>query len=368
MISYDIHDQSDLFSEQEQDKINPFEWNSKITGFGKILKKGGFDVVIGNPPYGAFLDEIEKEYIKKTYKSYKYKFDSYLYFIEKAIRLAKGGGYISFITPELWLTLENCVNLRRFVSTQTGFAKLKVFGENVFSSAVVNTIVFILRQKRSTKYLIVETKDDSWKILSTVWKNNELLSIDYRLKPKIATVINKIKEGSLPLVYFGKAIQGITAYDRYSGQNPILIKKRAYHFNNKKDETCGKWLQGRDINRYSVSWSGEWLSYGPWLAAPREYIYFKGPRLLYREIPGKDLRIQATFVNDVLFYGHSITPFKMFEDKSISIKYLLGITNSKIISWYGRFILPNFGKKTFPKLNPQDIKELPIPNIDMNID
>lgn len=44
----------------------------------------------------------------------------------------------------------------------------------------------------------------------------------------------------------------------------------------KINDTCGKWLNGEDINRYKLSWSGEWLKYGEWLAAPREKRYFEG--------------------------------------------------------------------------------------------
>jgi adenine-specific DNA-methyltransferase len=43
------------------------------------------------------------------------------------------------------------------------------------------------------------------------------------------------------------------------------------------------------------------------------------------------------------------------------LEYILGIVNSSLISWYGKLVLPNFGKDIFPKLNPADIKELPIP-------
>jgi hypothetical protein len=189
------------------------------------------------------------------------------------------------------------------------------------------------------------------------------------LHPEIHAIIRHFKESNVaPLSTFGDAIQGITAYDKYRGQSSELIKRRGYHFDHKKDKTCGKWLAGEDIDRYQSSWSGEWLSYGPWLGAPREPRFFTGPRLLFREIPGNERRIQATFVESETFYhGHSITPFKANEGKGVSnILYLLGLCNSKLLSWYGGLVLPNFGKTVFPKLNPQDIKALPIRQIDFS--
>ena len=103
LIGPDFYDaqQTTLFDEDEMRRINVFDWNDDEKGFGKIMKRGGFDCVIGNPPYGAFFSQLEKAYIKQIYKAYKYRFDSYIYFIEKAIRLTKIGGWISFITPHI---------------------------------------------------------------------------------------------------------------------------------------------------------------------------------------------------------------------------------------------------------------------------
>jgi len=344
-------------------RVNPFDWEAE---FAEVMAAGGFDCVIGNPPYGAFFSKEEKAYIKQKYSSYKYKYDSYIYFIEQAINLTTKGGWVSFITPELWLRLENCVSLRKLVAERTGFGTVRVFGEDVFANAVVNTIVFAVQCGIPREYLTVETPDESWRISSDSWQNNELLSIDYRLKPGASILIRKMMQKSVPLADFGEVIQGITPYDRYRGQDPELIKRRGYHFNHEKDDTCGKWLSGKNVSRYQQTWSGEWLSYGPWLAAPREKRFFTGPRLLFREIPGKGKRIQATFVEETLYYGHSITPFRMSPDVEVSEKYLLGVSNSRLLSWYGGLILPNFGKDTFPKLNPQDIKQLPIRTINFD--
>ena len=168
---------------------------------------------------------------------------------------------------------------------------------------------------------------------------------------------------------FGDVIQGITPYDKYRGQDPEIIKNRSYHFSYKKDNTCGPWLDGVNVTRYLITESNEWLSYGMWLAAPREKKYFVGLRLLFREVPGQDKRIQACLTKEESYYGHSITPFKPFEiinEKQIG--FILSIVNSKLISWYGRKTLPNFSKQTFPKVNPKDVKELPIHKSINNLD
>jgi hypothetical protein len=78
-------------------------------------------------------------------------------------------------------------------------------------------------------------------------------------------------------------------------------------------------------------------------------------------------RIQATYVEkDTYYHGHSISPFKANGRCHIDLRYLLALVNSNLLSWYAGISLPNFGKATFPKLNPQDIGMLPIrcPNRD----
>lgn len=78
-------------------------------------------------------------------------------------------------------------------------------------------------------------------------------------------------------------------------------------------------------------------------------------------MPGKGRRIQAALAEEVAYYGHSITPFILESSHELKVlKVILAIVNSKLISWYGNLKLPNFGKEVFPKLNPQDIKLLPI--------
>ncbi|NQT22127.1 MAG: N-6 DNA methylase, partial [Candidatus Omnitrophica bacterium] len=66
-----------------------FNWEEK---FSKIMKSGGFDVVIGNPPYGADLSEEIVNTLKKKYKSFEYQVNSYVVFYERGLNLLKGGG------------------------------------------------------------------------------------------------------------------------------------------------------------------------------------------------------------------------------------------------------------------------------------
>jgi hypothetical protein len=354
--------------EQEKDEIennkifeNAFEWRFEfpevLDNDGKFV---GFDVVIGNPPYGATFNEQDKKYIKENYTSYKYKFDSYVYFIELGLILVKPNGILEYITPILWLSLDNCFPIRNIVVKENNLKRLFIHGEGVFEEAVVNTLSFQIEKKKPENELFILNGANSFITNKSEWINDDNLKIEFRMNFVEKTIINKMKSNSSFLSSFGDVIQGITPYDSYSGQSQEIIKSKAYHFDHKKDMTCGKWLDGKNLNRYSIIWENKWLSYGDWLAAPREKKYFIGQRILFREVPGKGRRIQASSTNEEFYYGHSISPFKPHKEFENDIDFILGIVNSKLISWYGNLTLPNFGKDVFPKLNPNDIKELPI--------
>jgi tRNA1(Val) A37 N6-methylase TrmN6 len=338
---------------------NAFEWRFE---FPEVLnEKGefvGFDVVIGNPPYGALFEDNEKKYIKNNYASYQYKFDSYVYFMELAFNILKPNGFVEFIVPILWMSLENCKPIRNIYLNIFNFERVFVHGENVFEEAVVSTCSIQANKQKPEPTLRIINETLDFKAEKDKWIDKKDYKLEYRLDFNSKLLIDKIKESSIILSTLGDIVQGITPYDSYRGHSKEIIKSKAFHFDYKKDESCGKWLEGKNLKRYSVTWDNKWLSYGDWLAAPREKKYFQGKRILFREVPGSSKRIQASIVEDDFYYGHSISPFKPHNEEFLNS--ILGIVNSKLISWFSVNYFSNFGKEVFPKLNPNDIKEIPI--------
>ena len=213
--------------------------------------------MIGNPPYGVTFNSKEKKEIISKYRTYQYRFESHVYFFEKGIRLLNQSGSLGYITPELWLNLENCEPLREFIYDTPKLAEINVVGENVFIDAVVNTVLTIISKEIKKNGVRINYKDQQWILSYQDWHDTPKKAIEHRINRDLGAIIRKIEKNSFRLKEIGDSIQGITPYDKYRGHDSELIKRRGYHFSFKKDDTCGKWLNGQDINRYSSKWSGE---------------------------------------------------------------------------------------------------------------
>jgi hypothetical protein len=132
LVAPDYFDQKQVhpFNFDERKRVNPFDWHA---GFPDVMKAGGFDIVIGNPPYvrQESLKE-QKEYYQSRYAVYQGTADLYAYFIEKGISLLRPGGIFSYIVANKWMRANYGKPLRRFLLTKqieeiVDFGDLPVF-------------------------------------------------------------------------------------------------------------------------------------------------------------------------------------------------------------------------------------------------
>ena len=114
--------------EDEMYRINTFDWAGK-DGFSDIMRVGGFDAVIGNPPYvrQESLAEV-KDYMQTHYKSYQSTADLYVYFMEKALSLLRVGGSFSFIVSSSFLKTSYADKLREYMTQNAAVIRIVDFG------------------------------------------------------------------------------------------------------------------------------------------------------------------------------------------------------------------------------------------------
>jgi hypothetical protein len=373
LIAPDFYEgQLDLDDEAAQ-RINVFDWQ---TAFPQVFKAGGFDAVIGNPPYLGGREWKEEggrryEYFVEKYAVAEYQFDIYALFWEQGIRLLKPKGLIGYITPNTWLNNQSNLKLRQFILGNTGVVSITDYSrEKVFHDAVVLPIIAILAKghKVIREVDILAPIDGGVKLLhrikQKIWEKDESSIFNIGLREADVAIRSKIENAGVNLDEFATVKFGIKLYETGKGHPPQKAsdaKDHIYESFKKIDSTYRRYLEGKDINRYAISWQDRWLKYGENLAAPRAPELFIGARLLIRRIVGD--RLIGTFIDNDFVTSQLLQIVKP-HDENLA-KYLLAILNSTLIAFYFRKKY-NRTDKTFPEIRIYELASLPIRGIDFS--
>jgi type I restriction-modification system DNA methylase subunit len=356
------------FSPEDRQRINPFDWSDRERGFGDILKSGGFDAVIGNPPYGAAFTEAEKEYLNKFFKHQTYQLDSYLLFVERTLGLTRARGLCGLIIPNPWLTNLRLDKIRRFVSNSVSVLLIVHFMEKVFPQATVDTeVVVIENAPPADNDVAVEfvTQSSGQRRLNVIpqsrWRNLEGRALNIFLTEPQFALMQKIRHrGEQQLDSLCEINVGIKPYQVGKGkpkQTESDVIKRVFDAQTKKNKTYRPYLRGSDLRRYAIVPDGRrWISYGPWLAEPRPAADFAAPeKILIRQTGDSLLAALDTQQYLSLNNTHVVVP----NDSTVPLRYLIGILNSKLMNFYYQGLNPEVGE-ALAEVKAENVKGLPI--------
>jgi type I restriction-modification system DNA methylase subunit len=146
LIGSDFYDgQLNLFDEEEMYRINSFDWENE---FSDIMKNGGFDAVIGNPPYVRQESlKDSKDYFEKKFSVYHGSSDLYAYFIEKGVSLLNQGGLFSYIVANKWFRANYGKPLRKWIKQQN-IVEIIDFGYlPIFKQATTYPCIIVIQKK-----------------------------------------------------------------------------------------------------------------------------------------------------------------------------------------------------------------------------
>ena len=343
-------------------------------------QKNGFDVVIANPPYifarnseNKGLKESDKRQYYLRYKLAKYQINLYHLFIEEGDNLLKENGVFCYITPNNWLTINNNKHLRELILSKSDIVIVNFYSK-VFENANVDSSIIIFKKSNRNNKIKLYEYENNFKLIKESNSNNfintkdSIINIELYKQDNFIELLNKIEAKTIKLEDIAEIKAGLKAYEVGKG-NPKQTKEmkdvRIYHSNNKETSFHYRYLKGSDVCRYRLNWSGEYLKYGDNLAAPRgNFRLFSSERILVRQIPSKPpLCINACLTNET--YLNDLNSMNIINIKCNS-SYLLGILNSKLISFW---FIHNFGKMQrgiFPQFKINELKIFPIMNSNEN--
>ena len=323
-----------------------FKWEDE---FKDVMKDGGFDVVIGNPPYGALFNKNEKNYFGIKYSYVKSVYESYRLFIEKATRLVNKNGYMGLIIPNTWFYLTNAEHMRKELLSKFSITKIINLSQNVFEDATVDTCIIILKNnippnnKISVYFFPYKKKINNLEgIKYSIVKQHDLFDtplsvINLKLTVEDLSLIKKIETQPFILNNFVKIITGIKPYQVGKGippQTRKIVDEKPFTSVEKTDSTFKSWLTGKCINRYCMFPNKEFIKYGEWLAEPKTADIFESNRIVVQQIrnPSLPRRIIATFLKGGIYTNNGIHNL-LVKNKDQSY-WVLGILNSKMMNFY----------------------------------
>lgn len=355
-----------LISDVEVAGDKAFDWEAE---FPQVFEKGGFDVVIGNPPYGAELDDESKSYIMSKYKTCEYQVNTYVVFYEKGLLIVKDGGILGYITPATFTYQHYFRKLRTFMQQYTQVCICK-YCYKVFDDADIGDAVSWIMRKQENKYsnvrlLICKSPNDI---------SNQSLYKDYEQIVgqdgcySITTSgldFMKICINTVTLSDISNVIVGVKAYQQGKGepkQTKQVVEEKRFTATSKIDSTYIKCVNGRDFHRYIfLSEPSMYLSYGKWLAEPRESApFFEDEKIILRQT--SDSLIATIDTNKYINLNNVYNVGSI--NRKFNVRYILALLNSKLLNYIYQSIAQEKGR-LFAEVKKVYLGKLPIKDCEL---
>jgi len=403
--------QMGMFDEEEMYRINVFDWKAE---FYEIMKDGGFDAVIGNPPYvrQELLGSL-KSYFQRRYEVYHGVADLYAYFIEKGVSLLRSGGYFSYIVANKWMRANYGKSLRQWLKQQNiveiiDFGDLPVFQqattypcilvikktspETKFNTTSVNTLDFndLNFHVTQNRYQVRQTLlgDDGWSLVDE----------------KTQDLLDKLRNTGTPLGEYvdGKIYRGVLTGLNEAFVIDFPVREKLIAEDPKSEELIKPFLVGKDVKRYQKPSSERYLIFTrrgikiDQYPAIKQYLLQFKERLMPKPLnwkgdkwPGRKAGSYQWYeIQDTVAYHQEFEQPKIiypnicknpefsFDEESLytnqkcfiismADKYLLGALNGSLTNFLFNMILPKL-RGNFFEPSYVYFKDFPIRTIDFS--
>ncbi len=315
-----------------------FKWEEE---FPEIMREGGFDIVIGNPPYGADLTSAELDYLNVNYlTNSKKNYDTYPLFMERANSVLLRGGYFSFIVPDTFLRKNDFRPFRDFLLSRFQIKKIFEVGHVFDDAKATENAIFIglkcekdhqdysfqhmflsKKKQRDVRLAMISNEDSDINNAVSYSTIEDLEQKDFRLfnGSQFLSLINKIEK--FPRL---DRIDGVKiSRGSEGGKNLISLSNTSFKMK--------PILIPDDIWKFGYRYSNRYFP----INDPSSLKYQK-PKIMVIRIRNDSLkdRIIASYDESGYFTLKTIQILNVQDDNKNELKFLLAILNSKLMNFY----------------------------------
>lgn len=329
-----------------------FKWE---TAFAKVFENGGFDVIIGNPPYVVYIKSIfgqpTLDYINKHYKYAEYNPNTYALFTDLALNtLLKTDGYLGFIIPNSWMDGQYFSKMRKDVYNT--LIQEIVYLKNTAFDEVVETVVIHIRNSDTIPSTIKLTTDIKENVYGSAIFEKDRFTNGYNpfiyssnpLLEKLDNDFEKLKDHAI--VYRGLETRN----------NKLWLSE------GKKDENHLPILLGRDVGRYDIEYTGTYVNFiQSEMKSNANLDMYLQPKILMRRTGSSIIATKDEDNMMVLKNSYLIIP-----DDIYKLDQLLAQLNSSLFGFYHKS-MTSAENKAFAQFKGTYILDFPI-KFDKSID
>ncbi|HCL00227.1 MAG TPA: hypothetical protein DHW42_09020 [Candidatus Marinimicrobia bacterium] len=354
--------QTSFLDEEEMYRVNAFDWKAE---FKDIMQDGGFDAVIGNPPYGYLFTNKETIYLSGRYPVFASISDAYVVFIEKAHEVIGKLGRFGFIVPSAWLGGPAYNELRSYL---LGFSidTVILLPYDIFKDAYIDTVL-VTTHKESPKLshtVVAYEYPKRQKISSIDIATLSVCDIDQQSWHSSADHKFVLDVGILKILSDHRSKRLGRFSEHVSMKRGVLFDKKLLS-ETITAESAHPYFEG-DVYRYVLNYvSSHWVEYGPKMREyPKEFHWFEGNRVLLRRLVNRKHRLMATQIKNTVITNKNLYVIKPTGKETMP--YVLGIINSRLISRLYLAQVSQATKDDFPQVTIRDILGLPFRPIDFS--
>jgi Alw26I/Eco31I/Esp3I family type II restriction m6 adenine DNA methyltransferase len=328
-----------------------FLWH---TYFQEVFKDGGFDIVIGNPPYflyqGSHKNEIPSlKKISSLKIAFGGKLNAYKLFLAKALNdLAKENGIVTYIFQNSFLADKQAANLRKEIIKKSHILVIDSFPERdskkkrVFESVKMSVCIAIIQKALSDNAFRINIWNDKNKSsgISTSFTKEDIISID-----PVFNTIPRIEQKNLPIAKKINTIPKRIELKCFEGELNMTVHRPFFN----QDIEQPKVLKGASIQRYfwtenmsqGIIEHVDSTKYISSFKKSEKVHHHEVERIAMQGMTGANdkIRLIATIVPKNVFLANSCN--YILKPEKCSLQYVLGLFNSKLMNWYFRCFSTN---------------------------